>query len=265
MPIHCPIDFPRLTTDEMRDLDYQVMAHAFAAQNELGRLCDESVYQANLANRLNAAGISARIEFPITLAFREFSKTLSVDLVVDHRVPYELKAVAQLTDEHENQLLCYLLLTNARRGKLLNFRSDSVDSKFVNAPLETADRHQFTVDTTDWSGDAAFEELVTELISDWGTSLDQSLYLQAMTECLGGKDRVIQQLPMQSANGPMGNQRFYLVDAHTAFRVTTFADGVQANQVKHLQKLIRPSPVDRLYWVNIARHQLRFQTIHRKS
>ena len=263
MPIHCPIRFPRLTTDEMRDLDYQVMAHAFAAQNELGRLCDESVYQANLANRLNAAGIPAKIEFPITLTFRQFSKTLSLDLVVDHRAPYELKAVAQLTDEHENQLLNYLLLTNAQRGKLINFRSESVESRFVNAPLESADRHQFEIDTAQWCGDAAFDELVTALVSDWGTSLDLSLYLQAITDCLGGKELIVQQLPMQSANGPMGNQRFHLVDAHTAFRVTTFAEGVNTNHVKHFQKLIRPSPVDRLYWANIARHQLRFQTIRR--
>ena len=263
MPIHFPIRFPRLTTDEMRDLDYQVMSHAFAAQNELGRLCDESVYQANLANRLNAAGIPARTEFPITLTFRQFQKTLSLDLVVDDRAPYEIKAVTQLTEEHDNQLLNYMLLTNAQRGKVINFRMESVVSKFVNAPLEAADRHRFDIDTTLWRGDAAFEELVTALVSDVGTSLDLALYQQAITDCLGGKEKVIQQLPMQSANGPMGKQRFHLVDAHTAFRITTFADGVNVNHVKHLQKLIRPSPVERLFWVNIARHQLLFQTIQR--
>lgn len=245
----------------MRDLDYQVMAHAFAAQNELGRLCDESVYQANLARRLTAAGISCRIECPILVTFREFKKQLWLDLVVDDRIPYELKAVARLTQEHENQLLNYLLLANARRGKVINFSSESVESRFVNAPLEAADRHEFVVDTANWVGDAAFSELVKALVRDWGTCLDLSLYLQALTECLGGNELVVQQLPMRSANGPMGNQRFHLVNAHTAFRLTALHDGVNASHMKHLQQLIRPSPVDRIYWVNIARHELRFQTI----
>lgn len=247
----------------MSALDYRVMSHAFASQNELGRLCDESVYQADLANRLNAAGIPAQVEVPITISFRQFTKTLSMDLVVEHRAPYETKAVSQLTVDHENQLLNYLLLANARRGKLVNFRSESVESRFVNAPLEATDRHQFTVEKTLWSGATAFEELVNALVRDWGTSLDQALYLQAVTDCLGGKDNVIQQLPMQSANGPMGKQRFHLFDVHTAFRITTFTDEVNRKQAKHLLKLLRPSPVDCLYWVNIARHQLRFESIQR--
>ena len=34
MPIDVPITLPRLTHEEMRDIDYQVMAHAFAAHTE---------------------------------------------------------------------------------------------------------------------------------------------------------------------------------------------------------------------------------------
>ena len=50
MPIHCPITFPRLSEDDMRAIDYAVMGHAFATHTQLGRLCDESVYQRSWVN-----------------------------------------------------------------------------------------------------------------------------------------------------------------------------------------------------------------------
>jgi len=261
VPIDCPVTFPNLTDDEMRSIDYRVMANAFATQNELGRLCDEPVYQANLANRLNAIGISASVEVPIAVSFRQFTTRLSLDLVVDERVPYELKAVSELSEEHESQLLNYMLLTNARRGKLINFRTESVKSRFVNAVMDASDRQEFRINATGWEGDAAFEQLVTDLVRDWGTSLELSLYTQAVIECLGGKDNVIRHLPMRSASGFMGSQRFHVVDDQTAFHITMFPDGIKPGHSKHLQKLIQPSPLDRLYWVNIARHELRLQTI----
>jgi hypothetical protein len=49
MPIHVPITFPRLSEAEMLEVDYDVMKHAFACHRELGRLCDELNYQADLA------------------------------------------------------------------------------------------------------------------------------------------------------------------------------------------------------------------------
>ncbi len=263
MPIECPVRFPRLTEDEMGEIDYRVMSHAFATQNELGQLCDESVYQLSFADRLRAAGFVPQIEVPITLTFREFSTTLSFDLVVDDRVPYELKAVNQLVDEHENQMLNYLLMTNASRGKVVNFRSKSVQSRFVNAPLDAAERRRFDIDSTRWSGDRTFQRLVTELIQDWGTSLDQSNYSQAIVECLGGKDRVIRQLPMELEGRSLGKQRFLLATDNAAFRITTFPDGAPREYDKQLWKLLRPSPLDCVYWVNVGRHRLNFQTMFR--
>ena len=49
MPIHCPVSIASLSADEFEKLDYRVMGHAYASQNELGRLCDECAYQADLS------------------------------------------------------------------------------------------------------------------------------------------------------------------------------------------------------------------------
>jgi len=48
MPIETPVLSPRLSEAEMRELDDVVMAQAFASQHELGRLCEEFIYQADL-------------------------------------------------------------------------------------------------------------------------------------------------------------------------------------------------------------------------
>ncbi|MBM4076953.1 MAG: GxxExxY protein, partial [Planctomycetes bacterium] len=221
----------------------------------------ESVYQNELANRLTSSGMKARVEFPVEVSFDSFVTIPTIDLIVADSVLYELKAVRQLMPEHEEQLLNYLLLTNTSRGKVINFRSESVESRFVNAPLQASDRHQFSIDTRDWNGNSSFQKLIEDLVSDWGTSLDQSLYIHAVTHCLGGKEQVVRSIPMSSQYGPMGNQRFHLVDDETAFQITMFPRGVNAGHAKHLEKMIAPSSLKQLYWVNIARNELRFQTI----
>lgn len=116
MPTDCPITFPKLSDDEMRTIDYAVMGHAFATHPGLGRLCDESVYQHELLQRLQTAGIEAAIEIPVTLSHRDFSIRRALDLVVQQRVIYELKTVSALSLAHKAQVLEYLFLTNATRG-----------------------------------------------------------------------------------------------------------------------------------------------------
>ena len=261
MPVHCPIPFARLSEDEMRTIDFEVMRHAFAAHKTLGCLCDESIYQAHLAQSLTAAGFTTAREVPLTLSFRTFLKTLYLDLVVNDCAIYELKTAARLTDSHFAQLLNYLFLTNAARGKLINFRPTSVESKFVNSALTDSERRRFSVDDSEWRGSAEFRQLVEELVADWGTGLDQSLYTQGLVHCLGGEETVTQQVPMRLDGAALGNQRFHLVDADTAFRITTFQDELGARHQQQLRKLIAPSPLKTLHWVNIARHHLTFQSI----
>ena len=51
MPIRCIVPIAKLSTDEFRELDYRVMRYAFDSQNELGRLRDERIYQADSSRR----------------------------------------------------------------------------------------------------------------------------------------------------------------------------------------------------------------------
>ena len=98
-------------SDEFEKIDYRVMGHAFACQNELGRLCEEDVYQRKLGGPAAGRSMQKRRN-PRTTGrrIRGFAKTYFLDLIVDHAV-YELKTTTTLTSEHEAQLLDYLLPT----------------------------------------------------------------------------------------------------------------------------------------------------------
>lgn len=261
MPVTCPIPIARISQSEMAELDYEVMRLVFAAHKELGCLCDESVYQARLAQLLTRAGVQAECEVRLTLQFRNFVKPLYLDLVVSRRAIYELKTASTLTPGHKAQLLSYLFLSNAERGKLLNFRPASVEAEFANAVMDAAERRRFGTDTRDWSGPDDFREMVCELVSDWGTGLEQSLYQQAVVHCLGGEEAVTRLLPMHLEETPLGNQRFHLLRGDAAFQISTFQESLGSNHLQQLRKLVAPSPLRELHWVNVARHQLSFITI----
>ncbi|MSU48781.1 MAG: GxxExxY protein [Opitutus sp.] len=260
MPIESPILLPRLSTEEFWELDHRVMAHAFASHRDLGRLCDESIYQADLAARLTADGLGpVHCEFPLTVSFRGFVHRYYADLVVADRALYELKTETTLVPAYDAQLLNYLLLANAARGKLVNFRPPSVESRFVNAPLPTAERHRFVI-TCDHPN--PFFTLVAELVTDLGTGLERALYGRALTHLLGGENEVVRLLPMNRGSTPLGNQRFHLAAPDTAFILTSLSSPESSHHA-HLQRLLQASPLTRLLWVNIALHDLSFTTITR--
>lgn len=260
MPIYCPITFPRLSEVDMREIDFAVIGHAFATHRKLGRLCDESVYQGELLSRLQNAGMEAAVEIPVTLSHREFSIRLELDLVVDQKVIYELKTVAALSAAHEAQLLGYLFMTNSTRGKLVNFRTQSVETRFVNTTLDDTERRRFSFDLSKYSGDDRLAVLIRELVDDWGTGLNASLYRRAILRCLSSEAQPERMLPMRSGAHSIGNQRFHLLDSESALGVTTFSDPNAANVID-FQKLLAASPLRQLHWLNITHHQITLSTI----
>lgn len=151
MPILPPIEFKRPDQDEFRKLDYAVMRHAFDCHNELGRLCDEEIYQKDLGERLESSGLGpARFERPIVVTHGDFVKRYELDLIVADAVIYELKTAAALGNAHHRQLLNYLLLCEQPHGKLVNFRSPKVQAEFVNTRLKHADRLRFRIHDVRW-------------------------------------------------------------------------------------------------------------------
>lgn len=68
-------------------------------------------------------------------------------------IVYELKAVEALTGNHERQLIHYLLLTDLSHAKLINFRQETVEFRFVSTRLDHARRSRFNIIAATWEGD----------------------------------------------------------------------------------------------------------------
>jgi len=266
MPVTSPISLRPCTQKEFTKLDYRVMQDAFACQNELGRLCDEVIYQNDLAARLEKAGLGpVRTQVPVVVTHCDFSKTYYLDLVVQDSAIYELKVAAQLVADHEAQLLNYLFLAGVGRGKLINFRPAQVQSRFVNTNLTVQARHKITIDTSRWKehGEASrsLRLKFADLVNDWGGFLELPLYAEALTHFLGGEVQVLKSIPLTRNGVALGNQRFHLLAPDAGFRITALAENDAENHEQHLHALLRHSPLKMIQWLNIFQQHVQLVTL----
>ncbi len=88
------------------------------------------------------------------------------------------------------------------------------------------------------------------------------LYHQAVIHLLGGVERVAFMLPMTRNGMSLGNQRFFLSNPQSAFRLTAFS-GRFGHYKSHLERLLRHSPLSFIHWINIDLETVTFTTITR--
>ncbi len=265
MPVTSPSPVRVIGQAEFAELDYQVMRCVFESQNELGRLCDEVVYQNDLTARLRTAGLGPiRTEVPVTVTYQDFAKTFFLDLVVRDAAIYELKTVLRLIAEHDAQLLNYLFLAGVHHGKLINFRPPQVESKFVNTGLTPDSRRRLEIITSRWreigNESKALRETLVGLLKDWGGFLEIPLYLDALVHFLGGENKVVQKLPFSRNGIPLGSQHFHLAAPEVAFRLTAMTGDSGAYE-QQLQALLRHSPLHAIQWINMSHHRIEFVTL----
>ncbi len=265
MPITSPFPLRVIEQAEFAKLDFHVMRHAFDSQNEMGRLCDEVIYQNDLSLRLETAGLGPiRKEVPVTVSHRDFSKTYFLDLVIGDAAIYELKTAVCLVPEHDSQLLNYLFLKGAHHGKLINFRPRQVETKFINTGLTPQARRRLKINTTRWreADDSCkvLRETLVGLLEDWGAFLEIPLYLDALIHFCGGEDKVIQTVPLSRNGVPLGGQHFHFAGPETAFRLTALTSGTEAYE-QQLLSLLGHSPLRAVQWMNMAHQQIEFVTL----
>lgn len=269
MPITLPIHFNRLTRDEFHDLDYRVMEHAFASQNDLGRFCDEAIYQTDLALRLRAGGIGpVRTELPVTVTWRDFTKTYFLDLVVGDAVIYELKTAVALSGDHESQLLNYLLLAEVGHGKLVNFRPSAVEKRFVTTTLTLNDRRTFRLHTDNWEpltpACARIATVLRELLADWGAYLQLRLYEEALAWFLGGEERILRPVPLNRDGVALGNQALHQHADGVAFRLTATTE--HRDRVEpHLRRFLAHTRLRAIQWLNFNHADIELTTLRRQD
>lgn len=264
MPIDVPFKVHRLTKDEFAKIDYEVMNHAFACHGELGRLCDEKIYQADLAARLIQAGYETQREVRILIRHKDFSKEYILDVLLINGAIYELKVASAIVADHETQLLNYLFIADIEHGKIINFRPASVGSRFVNNPIGYARQREFTCDTTRWKPLTpkcdTLVSLMSDLGQDWGVFLEGRLYREALTHFLGGDSAVIKPVTLRRNHIVLGQQPFHLLSDDVAFQITTSPSRQHLIKAE-FQRLLKLTPLRAFQWINLARHTIQFTTI----
>ena len=116
----------RMTTELIyKDEVYAIQGAVFEVYKMLGNGFTEEVYQQCLERELSMRGIPfcAKKELKIYYKGNPIEKTYIPDLWCYDAIIVELKAVRELTREHEAQLANYLHLTNCQLGLLVNFGS----------------------------------------------------------------------------------------------------------------------------------------------
>ena len=108
---------------EIDEISSAVIDECIAIHRELGPGLFENVYEAVLAGRLEARGLKAARQFPVSVVFdgQKFDPAFRVDILVEERLVLEIKSVEQLSKAHAKQLLTYLRLLKQPVGLLLNF------------------------------------------------------------------------------------------------------------------------------------------------
>jgi GxxExxY protein len=104
------------------DITDKIINAFYTVYNTLGYGFLEKVYRNAMAIELGKQGLAVTPEAPITVYYAgQVVGEYFADLLVAGAVIVELKAVRQLADEHEAQLLNYLKATPYEVGLLLNF------------------------------------------------------------------------------------------------------------------------------------------------
>lgn len=264
MPIEVRGKLSKLTQQEFASIAFKVMNQAFSIYNEIGSLVDESVYRKALLSRLE----DAETEVQVDVRYKNFLKSYFIDVIASGGGIFELKAVKRIDSNHKSQLLNYLLLTGMHHGKLINFGPVKVEHEFVNTRLTHSDRILFTVDDKEWIATEGFDmdhkNLVLDLLRDWGTGLECTLYKEALFHFLGGEDRLLQKVGIFQSDKVVAQQVLPLCNKTTAIHITSYQDKKNLIQ-HHLMRLMNATGLKSVQWINIARKQITFRTLHRSA
>ena len=264
MGIICKKDIISKSQDEFHAIDKVITGYAYDIHNDIGRFCDEKIYQGIMLEKCHHGSIIADREVEVVVEYKDFIKSYKLDLLVENGVIYEFKTAKSLNHFHEQQLINYLLLTGVNHGKLLNFGPKSVEYRFVSTTLTNDDRYDFSLDAsksniiTDECEIVA--KILSELLGAWGTFLDYRLFNEALVHFLGGVEHVIRPVKIYFNNKVIGEQKIQLLNSETAFHVSAVTGSLH-NYEKNIMRLINHTDIKFVQWINFSQRNIIMKTI----
>jgi GxxExxY protein len=263
MPIDAAISIPNISMEAFDEIDRVVMGCAFASQNYLGRLCEERVYETDLADRIRAQGFAdVWTQVPLWARHADFAKEYRLDVVVNGAV-FELKTVEAFTPRHDSQVYHYAMMLGVNHVKLLNFRTPKVTGLLRYNAVLPANRRDPVWNLTDWrpNGDAcdALLRRMQDLVADWGTHLDSHLYQEALIHAFGGDVGCRKKVDVCRDDLRLGSHEVLSHGPGLIFTVTSFPD--PAPQISHYSRLLRITGQTTLQWINVSKNKFTLTTV----
>ena len=175
-----------MNVDQDSQLTGAVIGAAIAVHRELGPGAAEPAYEEALSVRLTSDGIPHRCQKPLPLVYKgvKLDCGFRIDVLVEERLPLELKAVEALLPIHEAQLLTYLRLGKYPLGLLMNFDvpvlKEGVERRALTRPRSAPGRS--SVDLRD-GFDALSADILhgaVEVHRELGPGLLRSAYEEAL-------------------------------------------------------------------------------------
>jgi GxxExxY protein len=264
MPIHCALALSPVSDTDFDSVDTLVMAASYAAHNRLGRLCDERIYENDVAARLRADGFdNVHTQLPVTVSHGLFTRTYRLDLVAGG-VIYEIKKSVALALDHETQAIHYAALCDTNRAKLINFGAPKVAGRLLRTPFPEVDRRQFTLSLGRWRVlsercDVLLERLMA-LLADWGAFLEASLYQEALVQLLSRPTPCERRLTVSRDGIELGTHGQSCHAPDVGFLVTALSRDTEAYE-RHIQRLLDCLPLRGIQWLNLKHSELQPVTL----
>ncbi len=105
-----------------KDITEIIISCAFKVHNKLGSGFLEKVYENAMLIELKQTGLSVKQQIPLSVYYKNITVgEYFVDLFVENKIICELKAVKQISQVHEVQLVNYLTASRIMTGLLFNF------------------------------------------------------------------------------------------------------------------------------------------------
>jgi GxxExxY protein len=247
MPIELLTPIAEITQDEFYKIDERMLGHAFAIHNKFGRLFDELIYKAELADRCSRDGMQVQREVRIRVSHREFMKDYFIDLLLCGSTIVEVKTAKETLNVHH--------------GSLVNFRPSRVVRRFLSTKLNHEMRREFETVEVSWPVDddhAKLRERVIELCRDIGLGLDLPLYREAIAFLTGSTRNLI---PLVQGASIIGHHEMPLLRADVGLAVTALGD-MEDFRV-HLLRLLNTTRLSGIAWVNLKLGSIHFEHLGR--
>ncbi len=110
-----------------KELSFKIIEACFEVHNILGPGYSEKIYEEAVSKELRNRGIGYERQKLVEIYYKgEKIGEYRLDLVLENRIILELKAVSELSNIFEAQLLSYLKAAGMKLGILVNFGSKKV-------------------------------------------------------------------------------------------------------------------------------------------